>query len=119
MSKLDPKTLAEFVMEFLEVASPQMKCIITTPDGDSDQIDADGNLKPIYLTVPDTLAMWMQLPDCSYTPMFCGWLLAKGIRLDQHTPADVDKAVCIALTGSEKNVMIDWIGDDYAPSKLN
>lgn len=118
--KLTIRELADFVNEFLGVAAPQLACVMMGVDGDSPQIDEEtGELAPIFLSVEDTLAMWIQLPDCAYSSMFVGYLMAKGITTDQYTNTDVDKAVCVALTGGEKNVMFDWLGDGDATDKLN
>lgn len=119
--KIKIKVLAEYVKEFLELACPQMSIVYTRDDElEEGQVDEDGDIIPNFLSVEETLATWVQLPDCSYTPMFIGWLLARGITLEQFTPADVDKAVCAALTGSEKsNVMFDYLGDIDATQKPN
>lgn len=119
MEQLSVKQVAELVLEFLEVAAPQLECIVIT-NGESDQLnEATGELTTKILSVKDTLAMWMQLPDSSCSPMFVGWLIANGINVRQTTPATVEKAVCVALTGSEKNVMIDWVGDLDKNAKPN
>lgn len=113
MDKIVPKALATYVLKFTELVAPQMLCIVT-----SGSEEAELN-EPEYLSVEDMLALWMQLPDCSYTPMFCGWMLAQGVKLEQYSPADMGKAVCIALTGSEKNIMFDYIGDTDGRRKPN
>ncbi len=117
MEQLSVKQVAELVLEFLAVAAPQLECIVIT-NGGSDQLnEATGEFTTKIFDVKETLAMWMQLPDSSYSPMFVGWLIAQGINVQQTTPETVDKAVCVALTGSEKNVMIDWTGDLYGTQK--
>ena len=122
MDKIKIKDLAVHIREFAEALAPQMLTVISDENGKTTQLDDDGEVLPVFLEVEDMLAVWLQLPDCSYTHMFCGWMIARGLDLDQYTPADVDKAVCIALTGSEKNVMslmFDWDGDLDAKKKLN
>ena len=116
MSKLTSKELSVHVLKFLEHAAPLLATVVVT-DGDSDQIDDNGTLIPTYLTVNETLAHWVQLPDGAYSYMFIGWLLAEGIALpDGGTLA---KAVCYSLTGNESNVMFDWYGDANGTNKPN
>lgn len=114
------KILAEYIKEFLEVACPQMQVVYTNEEEiEEGQLDTNGDIIPNFISVKDTLAMWIQLPDCSYTPMFVGWLVAHGVALAEFTPMDIEKAVCVALTGKENNVMFDYLGDFDGTQKLN
>ena len=114
------KVLAEHIREFLTIICPQTAVVYTTDEEiDAGQLDEDGEIIPRYLSVEDTLAIWIQLPDCSYTPMFVGWMVAQDYTLDTFTPSDIDKAVCVALTGKENNVMFDYLGDFDGTKKLN
>lgn len=115
---MNVEDLALLVLEFTEVAAPQMSVVMVDDSGDSEQLK-DGVLKPVFLSVDDTLSMWLSLPDSSYTYLFVGWMLGKGIPLTDHTPIEVERAVCVALTGSEKNVMMDFYGDSDAPKVIN
>ena len=110
------KVLSELVLKFAAQAAPQTACVITTPDGESEQF-VDGELKPVYLNVEDTLAMWMQLPDCAYNSMFVGWCIGRGHDIREFTPIDVERAVCVALTGGGKNVIQPWMGDNDGTQK--
>jgi len=95
------KDLAALVLEFVEASAPTVECVTNYDDMPPE---------PVYLDVKDTLAMWMQLPDSAYSAMFVGWCIAKGHSIREFSPSDLEKAVCTALTGSEKNVLTGWEG---------
>ncbi len=119
MDTLTVNEIKKYILEFLEIAAPQMECVMVAPNGSSDQIDSDGNLKTIILPVHDTLAMWAQLPDGAYTPMFVGWLIGQGVGIKRVTPILIAQAVAAALTGSDNSIMINTWGDIHGSQKLN
>ena len=101
--KVDKGELVKLVREFVELVSP----IVLVSNGvDEGMLDANG-----------TLSLWMQVPDSSYSPMFLGWLLAKGYDINSFHPAALEQAVQHALVGENKNVMFDWLGDTDAKNK--
>ena len=91
--------LPKLVVEFLEQATPEIVVAVGDTEEDIGLLD-----------VQSTLAMWMQLPDCSYSSMFVGWTLAKGYDINSYSPLDLEKAVQVALVGDNKNVMFDYLG---------
>ena len=98
---MDIKDLAALVLEFVEVACVQVECVVSYPDVEPECV---------YLDAKDSLATWMQLPDSAYSAMFVGWCIAKGHDIRSFSPLDLEKAVCTALTGNEKNVLMGWGG---------
>lgn len=101
--KVSKDYLVILVREYVELVSP----IVMVYDGDKDRyLDADG-----------TLALWMQVPDSAYSPMFLGWILAKGYNINSFSPSHLEHAVQTALVGENKNVMFDWLGDSDATNK--
>jgi hypothetical protein len=113
MEKLTVKELAVYILEFVEAVAPQLACCLT--------YDTEGEPEITYLSVNDTLAMWSQIGDCAYSSMFMGWLMAKGISPKASNPYLVEKAVFLALTGHENNIInfSDYYGADDATQKLN
>ena len=108
--------LSLLVREFVEAIAPQIQVCIVPEDFDYESGDG---LQSGIITADETLAQWMQLPDCSYSYMFLGWMAGTGRNVSEVSPVDVEQAVCIALTGGKKNVMIDYEADPYAKKKLN
>lgn len=101
--KVTDGELVKLVREFVELISP----IVLVSNGvDEGMLDGDG-----------TLSLWMQVPDSSYSPMFLGWLVAKGYDINSFSPAALEQAVQHALVGENKNVMFDWLGDTDGKSK--
>lgn len=100
---LTDKKLMLLVREFVEVVAP----IVMVSNGvDEGMLDGNG-----------TLALWMQVPDSSYSAMFMGWLLAQGYNINSFSPNQLEHAVQAALVGENKNVMFDWLGDTDASTK--
>ena len=100
---LEISELRKLVLEFVKVIAP----VVSVYDGINEgTIDAE-----------QTLALWMQVPDSSYSPMFLGWALAKGHDINGFTPSQLELAVQTALVGDNKNVMFDWLGDADASNK--
>lgn len=100
---MKPDELRELVAEFATIVAP----VVMVSDGtDAGMLDAGG-----------TLALWMQVPDSSYSPMFLGWLIAKGYDINSFSPAEMEHAVQIALVGDNKNIIFDWLGDPDASQK--
>ncbi len=95
--------LRKLVLEFVEVVAP----VVCVSDGTNDGT----------ISAEHTLALWMQVPDSSYSPMFLGWALAKGIDINSFSPSMLEQAVQTALVGENKNVMFDWLGDGDASDK--
>jgi hypothetical protein len=95
--------LVPLIREFVELVSPMVKV--------SDGVDE------VHLSADGTLSLWMQVPDCSYKPMFLGWLLAQGHNINSFSPAHLEQAVQHALVGENKNVMFDYLGDWDAKDK--
>lgn len=103
MEKVSGKQLIVLVKEFAEVVSGQL----IVSDGISD----------FTLSTNDTLSMWLQLPNSSYTPMFLGWILSKGYSINSVTLKQLDHAVQVAAVGENKNVMFDYLGEWDGKSK--
>ena len=95
--------LRELILEFVE----QTAAILNVDTGTSEGV----------LTAQETLTLWMQLPDCAYSAMFLGWLLAKGHDINSFSPTLLAQAIQSAAVGDNKNVMFDWYGDDDASNK--
>lgn len=94
--------LREQVLEFLAAAIDSIQ--IENVEGDA------------YLDVNEILAMWTKLPDCQLTPMFLGYLLARGFDINSFSPEQMDLAVQTALVGDD-GVDFDWLGDCDGTSK--
>lgn len=100
---MKPEELSALVREFADTVAPM---IDVSAGADEGKISAD-----------DTLAVWMQVPECAYTPMFLGWLIAQGHDITTFSTGELEKAVQHALVGDNKNVMFDWLGDSDASQK--
>ncbi len=94
---IEEDELVGLVNEFVKEVAPLLDVCIGE---DSVKLDAVG-----------TLAVWMQVPDSSYTPMFLGWLLAQGYDIGTMHSQKLEHAVQVACVGDNKNVMFDWLGD--------
>ncbi len=95
-TKVNPKELLEFIREFADLIAP----IVKVSSGLDGVINGD-----------ETLTLWMEFPDSSYTGMFLGWLLAKGFDINSFSPKLMEQAVQTAAVGTNKNVMFDWYGE--------
>ncbi len=102
--------LKQFVLEFVKVAAPTIKCQFTE-DGVPTEEGAG------YMSTEQVLATWMQLPDCAFSSMFIGWMMGTGEDINSFSPFMLEQAVEHALVGEDKNVIFDWYGDDDATSK--
>ena len=100
--KVKEGELVKFIREFADLIAPIVK-VSSGLDG--------------IINGEETLALWMQFPDSSYSPMFLGWLLAAGWDINSFSPNELEKAVQIASVGENKNVMFDWLGDLDAENK--
>jgi len=109
--------LALLVREFVECIAPQLEVLIVPDDLQTEEEFA--SLVSGKLTPDETLAQWMQLPDCSYSYMFLGWMAGTGRDVSKTSPIDVEQAVCVALTGGVKTLVINYLDDDDAPKVLN
>ncbi len=101
--------LKEFVLEFIKVAAPTVKCQFTDDGVPDDEAS--------YMSTDEVLATWMQIPDCAFSSMFIGWMMGTGEDVNTFSPFMLAQAVEHALVGENKNVMFDWYGDDDATSK--
>lgn len=115
MSKLNIEELAVLIREFVECMAPQLECVVTY-DGQTDQIDDNGNLVTKNLSVQDTLLMWVQGSSEAYGYMLVGWLAAKGIAVEQTSPESVLKAVQFAALGKHGKLIMGDYNDSQKPS---
>lgn len=103
MIKVSQDELSELVRVFVEEVAPLVKV-------------SDG-VRVAHITANDTLSLWMEVPDCSYSPMFLGWMVAQGYNICSFSAEHLATAVQHALVGENKNVMFDYLGDWDAKSK--
>ncbi len=94
--------LREQVLAFLDTAIESLQ--IEKGDGE-------------WLTKPEILEMWDNLPDCQLTPMFIGYSLAKGYNINAFTPNDLALAVKSIVACDSGNVEFDWLGGCDATDK--
>jgi len=111
---IDMSVLVAHVLEYVEYISPQMECVTTDDAG-----NVVGDVTTVHLSVEETLATWIQLPDSTYGVMFIGWLLAKQYTVQELCRTDIARALSIALTGNKNAVLVDYVGDDSGKTKLN
>lgn len=94
--------LREQVLAFLDLAIDSLQ--IEKGDGD-------------WLSKPEILQMWSDLPDCQLTPMFIGYSLAKGYDINVFTPEDLALAVKSIVLCDKDSVEFDWLGGCDATDK--
>lgn len=95
--------LIEFVKEFAAEVAPVVLVSLSA--------DTERNLAP-----EETLHIWMQLPECHYTPMFLGWMIAHGEDINDFSPLQMHEAVQAAAIGNNKT-LITTEGDLHGTNK--